>query len=88
MGRSIRVHNRACWLNSLISPPLRTRIGADPERSTVVNLTLLAAVVMLLAWILLVFVAQVPSGTVHVLYAGAVILFARRVLIGAPKFVS
>ena len=52
------------------------------------NLTLLAAVVMLVAWILLVFVAQVPSGYVHLLYAGAVILFARRVLVGAPSFVS
>jgi hypothetical protein len=52
------------------------------------NLTLLAAVVMMVAWILLVFVAQVPSGSVHLLYAAAVILFARRVLIGAPKFVS
>lgn len=52
------------------------------------NLTLLAAVVMMVAWILLVFVAQVPSGTVHLLYAGAVILFARRVLVGAPTFVS
>jgi hypothetical protein len=52
------------------------------------NLTLLAAVVMLLAWILVLFVAQVPSGTVHLLYAGAVILFARRVLVGAPRFVS
>jgi hypothetical protein len=53
-----------------------------------VNLTLLAAVVMLAAWILLVFVAQVPSGAVHLLYACAIILFARRVLIGAPRFVS
>ena len=43
---------------------------------------------MLLVWILLVFVAQVPSGAVHLLYAGAAILFARRVLVGAPKFVS
>jgi hypothetical protein len=52
------------------------------------NLTLLAAVVMLLAWVLLAFVAQVPSGAIHLLYAGAVILFARRVLVGAPSFVS
>ena len=52
------------------------------------NLTLLAAVAMLFAWLLLVFVAQVPTGWVHVLYAGAVILFARRVLIGAPSFRS
>jgi len=43
---------------------------------------------MVVAWILLVFVAQVPSGSVHLLYAGAVILFARRVLVGAPTFVS
>ena len=43
---------------------------------------------MMVAWIVLVFVAQVPSGSVHLLYAGAVILFARRVLAGAPKFVS
>ena len=43
---------------------------------------------MVVAWILLVFMAQVPSGSVHVLYAGAVILLARRVLVGAPKFVS
>ncbi len=52
------------------------------------NLTLLAAVAMLFAWLLLVFVVQVPTGWVHVLYAGAVILFARRVLIGAPSFRS
>lgn len=43
---------------------------------------------MVCAWVLLVFVAQVPSGTVHLLYAGAVILFARRILAGAPRFVS
>ena len=88
MGRSIRVHNRACWLNSLISPSLRTTIGCDAERSTVVNLSLLLAVVMVLAWIVLAFVVQVTSGAVHLLYASAVILFARRVLHGAPKFVS
>ena len=52
------------------------------------NLSLLAAVVMLIAWFLLLFVAQVPSGTIHLLYAGAIILFARRILVGAPRFVS
>jgi hypothetical protein len=35
-----------------------------------------------------VFVAQVPSGNVHLLYAGAVVLFARRILYGAPRFRS
>jgi hypothetical protein len=52
------------------------------------NVTLITAIAMLVAWALLVFVAQVPSGYVHLLYAGAVILFARRVLIGAPSFRS
>jgi hypothetical protein len=52
------------------------------------NLTLLAAVVMVLAWLALVYVAQIPSGWIHLLYIGAVALFARRILIGAPKFKS
>jgi hypothetical protein len=52
------------------------------------NVTLVTAIAMLVAWVLLVFVAQVPSGYVHLLYAGAVVLFARRVLIGAPSFRS
>jgi len=43
---------------------------------------------MLLAWVVLLFVAHVPSGTIHLLYAGAMILFARRALLGAPRFVS
>lgn len=43
---------------------------------------------MLLVWVLLVFVAQVPSGAVHLLYAGAIMLIARRILAGAPRFVS
>ena len=52
------------------------------------NVSLLAAVTMVIGWIVLVFAAQVPSGWVHVLYAGAVLLFARRILVGAPRFVS
>jgi len=43
---------------------------------------------MLCVWFLLVFVAQLPSGAVHLLYAGAMILFAQRILAGAPRFVS
>lgn len=49
---------------------------------------MLAAVAMLVAWFLLLFVAQVPSGTIHLLYAGAIVLIARRILVGAPRFVS
>lgn len=52
------------------------------------NVTLVTAIAMLVAWVLLVFVTQTPSGYVHLLYAGAVILAARRVLIGAPRFRS
>lgn len=43
---------------------------------------------MLSAWLVLVFVTQVPNGTVHLLYAVAVILFARRILVGAPRLLS
>lgn len=52
------------------------------------NVTFITAIALLVAWVLLVFVAQVPSGSVHLLYAGAVVLFARRILIGAPSFRS
>jgi hypothetical protein len=70
------------------SPLLRTRIRSVPQRSITLNLTLLGAVVMLLAWFVLVFVSHVPSGAVHLLYAASIILFARRILVGAPRFVS
>jgi len=43
---------------------------------------------MLLVWLLLVSVIHVPSGAIHLLYAAAVILFARRALVGAPRFIS
>ena len=52
------------------------------------NLTLIAAVVLLLLWGLLVFGAHNGNGPVHVLYAAAVILFARRIIVGAPRFLS
>jgi hypothetical protein len=52
------------------------------------NVTLITAIALLVAWVLLVFVAQVPTGYVHLLYAGAVVLFARRILVGAPSFRS
>ena len=52
------------------------------------NVTLITAIGLLIVWVLLVFVAQVPSGSVHLLYAGAVVLFGRRILIGAPSFRS
>jgi len=53
-----------------------------------VNLTLLGVIVLLVAWIVLGFVVAVPAGWVHLCYAGAAILLARGVLIGAPRFRS
>lgn len=52
------------------------------------NMTLVAAVGLLLLWGGLVFAAHNGAGPVHVLYALSVILFARRIIVGAPKFLS
>jgi hypothetical protein len=52
------------------------------------NLTLVAAIGLLVVWIILVVVAHLGNGPVHLLYAAAVVLFARRIVVGAPKFVS
>jgi hypothetical protein len=52
------------------------------------NLTLVGAVVLLLGWCALVFLAHTESGAVHLLYAAGVVLLARRVMVGAPRFLS
>jgi len=52
------------------------------------NLTLVAAIVLLLLWGVLVVGAHNGSGPVQMLYAAAVVLFARRIIVGAPKFLS
>ena len=52
------------------------------------NATLLGAIVLLALWIVLAFVLAVPSGWVHVCYAGSTILVARRIVVGAPSFRS
>ena len=52
------------------------------------NLTLVGALVLLVVWITIVFGAHIGSGPVHLLYAAAVVLFARRIIAGAPKFAS
>jgi len=70
------------------SPLLGTRIGFVPQKAIALNVTLLTATVLLVAWFLLLFVAQVPSGAINLLYGAAIILFARRILVGAPRFVS
>ncbi len=52
------------------------------------NLTLLAGLLCLVLWLVLVFGAHLGSGTVQLLWAAAIVLIARRVLAGAPKFLS
>ena len=52
------------------------------------NLTLISAIVLLAAWMVVLFVAHVGSGPVHLLYAAAVVLLARRVIVGARGFLS
>jgi len=52
------------------------------------NLTLISAIVLLAAWMVVLFVAHVGSGPVQLLYAVAVVLFARRVVVGARGFLS
>jgi hypothetical protein len=52
------------------------------------TLSLILAIVSLVVWIVLGFVTPVAAGWVHLFYAAGVMLIARRVLIGAPKFLS
>jgi len=52
------------------------------------NLTLVAAIALLVLWGTLVFGMHLGSGPVQVLYALAMVLFARRIIVGAPKFLS
>ena len=52
------------------------------------NLTLVGALVLLVAWITIVFGAHMGSGPVQLLYAAAVVLLARRIITGAAKFAS
>lgn len=52
------------------------------------NLTLAIALACLAAWIVLLIVSPVVLGATNLLYAVSAVLFARRVMIGAPKFLS
>ncbi len=52
------------------------------------NLTLLGAVTLLAVWLVLLITSTVVAGPVNLLYAGATVLLARRVLVGAPQFLS
>jgi len=52
------------------------------------TLSLALALVSLALWIIFAFVLATPAGWPNLLYAAAVILMARRIMIGAPQFVS
>lgn len=54
----------------------------------IVNLTSICALTLLVVWIILVFVAHIGSGAAQLPYAAAMVLLARRVAVGAPKFLS
>ena len=52
------------------------------------NVTLLTAIGAVILWLVLWIVLAIPAGWVHLCYALAMVLFARRVLVGAPRFRS
>jgi len=52
------------------------------------NVTLVTAIALFVLWSVLVFALHIGSGPVQLLYACAAILVARRIITGAPKFLS
>ena len=101
IGHSIWVHYRACWLNNF-SPrscdyntvwasnvKRRRHANTSPQPLGVdMNVTLVTAIALLVLWGVLVFAMHLGSGPVQLSYAASAILFARRMITGAPKFLS
>lgn len=52
------------------------------------NLSLVLAITSLVLWIILGFVTPVAAGWVHLFYAASVMLVARRIMVGSPRFLS
>jgi hypothetical protein len=52
------------------------------------NLTLVIAVTALALWAVLLFGFHIGTGSVNLLYALAAIATARRITVGAPRFLS
>ena len=52
------------------------------------TLSLVFAITSFALWILFGFVTPVAAGWVHLFYAAGVMLVARRIMVGAPKFLS
>jgi hypothetical protein len=85
MGHSIRALYRTCWLNN-VAPrhrPLGCKIGlrSQPVNRTTsevcMSLSLLLAVVSLVAWAVLTFGTPVSSGVIHLLLALGTTLLVR-----------
>lgn len=52
------------------------------------NVTLIAALACSAAWLFLLATLPAVPGAVNLLYALAMVLYARRVMVGAPSFKS
>lgn len=52
------------------------------------NVTLVTAIALLVLWGIFVFAMHFGGGPVQLLYAASVILFARRIIVGAPTLLS
>jgi hypothetical protein len=52
------------------------------------NVTLIAALACSAAWLVLLAALPAAPGAVNLLYALAIVLFARRIMVGAPSFKS
>lgn len=52
------------------------------------NLTSVIAITLLAVWATLLFGLHAGSGSVNLLYAAGVLAVARRIIVGAPKFLS
>ncbi len=63
-------------------PPAVKRAVAPPPAWGPFNVSLVAALLALAAWVLLVFVLAVPAGWPHLFLAAGVILLIRRVVTG------
>jgi len=59
---------------------------APEPRTRFLNPTLLAAIAALVLWVVLAFVARVPTGWVHVPLAAGVLLLVRRVVTGPREW--
>lgn len=89
IGHSIWVHNRAVGsIVEALRPYDYDTVRTGIVKEGTMNLTLSIAIVALVAWAVLLFGLHIGSGSVNLLYAVAAIATARRIIVGAPKYLS